>query len=255
MTHLDPPAIGFPAVGFIAPPGWTDPSPDEFPTVCADPVRSHAVQLETPDFDPWIGSPDRMEPEIAAAATALAKAGCVVAARTGPPFAWAGSLAGARARQDRIAAAARIGSVADGLAIVDALQALGARKVALACSYYTAPWVKRWADFVAGAGFEVGARTFADQGLWPEPGHPDRAERHPTDAETADHVRRMVAEFGHADAVAVMGAGARTLSLIRGLEAEIKRPVIGADTALYWAAAKAAGIALKPGALGALTEL
>lgn len=253
MTDTDP--IAAPAIGFIAPPGWADPSPEEFPSVCADPVGTRQVQLATPTFDPWIGSPDRMEPEITAAATALAGMGCTVAARTGPPFAWAGSVAEARARQQRISAAAGIAAIADGLAIIDALQALGARKVALACSYYTDTWSKRWADFVAAAGFEASARTFADQGLWPEPGHPDRADRHPTETETADHVRRMVAEFGHCDAVAVMGAGTRTLALIKGLEAEIKRPVIGADTALYWAAAKAAGVALKPAMLGALTAL
>jgi hypothetical protein len=35
---------------------------------------------------------------------------------------------------------------------------------------------------------------------------------------------------------------------------EIERPVFGSDTALYWAAAKAAGVALKPGILGRLTD-
>lgn len=58
-----------------------------------------------------------------------------------------------------------------------------------------------------------------------------------------------------AEAIVITGAGCRTNLNITALEAEAGKPVIGADTALFWAAAKSANIPLKPGALGALTDL
>ena len=55
--------------------------------------------------------------------------------------------------------------------------------------------------------------------------------------------------------VAVTGAGARTLSLIDALEAESGLPVPGAATALDRAAARSAGVALRPGALGRIGDV
>ena len=246
-----------PAVGFISPPGWIDPSPAEFPQVCAVPVRTQQIPLRAPGFDWRIDSVARLEADIGTASATLADMGCAAAAKTGTPFAWVGTdgLEGARARCRRIAEAAGIPVVMAGLAVVDALQALGVRRVALACSYYSAAWRDRWADFVRAAGFEATAATLADQGLWPDHDADDRAYWFPRGEEIGENVRRLLADAPRAEAAVVTGAGARTLSLIGALEAETGLPVMGADTTLYRAAAHAAGVKIKPGALGRIGDV
>ena len=57
-----------------------------------------------------------------------------------------------------------------------------------------------------------------------------------------------------ADAVVVTGAGCRTTPIIADLEALAGAPVIGADGALFWALADAAGLALRDDSVGELTE-
>lgn len=246
-----------PAIGFISPPGWIDPSPGEFPSVCAQTARTQQVPLRAPGFDWRIESVAGLEAETTVAAATLADMGCAVAAATGTPFAWVGTggLDGARARQARIAEAAGLPVVMAGLAIIGALQALGVGKVALACTYYSTSWRERWAGFVTGAGFEVGAATLAEQGVWSDHGDEERAYWYPTGEDIAENVRRLLADTPGAEAAAITGAGARTLHLIGALEAETGLPVMGADTALYRAAARAADMPLKPGALGRIGEV
>ena len=247
-----------PAVGFITPPGWIAPSPAECPTVCAEPVRVQQCPLMLPGFDWRIDSIARTEPELLAAARALGDAGCDLVAKVGTPFAWAGlaGIADARARGDRMALAAGAPVVMSGIAIIDALAALGVGTVGLACTYYSDDWRDRWARYVETSGVTVGAaRNFAEQGLMPPHDDSDRAHWAPTPAQIAESVQRIVDEAPDVQAIAISGAGARTLAMIPVLEAETGRPVFGSDTALYWAIAKTAGLRLKPAAIGRLTDM
>jgi maleate isomerase len=76
----------------------------------------------------------------------------------------------------------------------------------------------------------------------------------PTAEQICQSVRHLAKAAPETEAIAISGAGSRTLALVAALEAEIGKPVFGSDTALYWAAARAAGVALKPGILGRLTD-
>ncbi|MCP3977008.1 MAG: hypothetical protein GY720_21175 [bacterium] len=67
-------------------------------------------------------------------------------------------------------------------------------------------------------------------------------------------VERAVETAGDADAVVVTGAGCRTTPIIVELERMVGRPVIGADSATFWAVAAAAGLRLRRGSLGRLTD-
>ena len=109
--------------------------------------------------------------------------------------------------------------------------------------------------FVQASGVEVvAAQILAGQGMTAHHGDADRDHWALTLEQVSEYVRRTAEAAPEAEAIAISGAGSRTLSLIRALEAKIGRPVLGSDTALYWAAAKNAGVELKPGILGCLTS-
>ncbi len=246
-----------PTIGFLSPPAWFDPSPAEFPSVCTDAVRVQQSPLSLPGFDWRLDSIAETEPALIAAAATLGDIGCDLVANVGTPFAWAGlaSAVEARARQERLAAAAGVPVVMSGIAIIEAFAALGARRVGLACTYYSDHWRDRWAALVAASGLDVvAAQNLSQQGLMAEHDDADRDFWAPTAEQICQSVRRLAEAAPEAEAIAISGAGSRTLALVAALEAEIDRPVFGSDTALYWAAAKAAGVTLKTGVLGRLTD-
>ena len=259
MTKLEPgtaPAVQ--TIGFISPPGWFDPSPREFPTVCADQVQTQQCPLSLPGFDWRLDSIVRTEPELLAAARALGDMGCDLVANVGTPFAWAGqaSVTEARAKQERLTDAAGVPVVMSGIAIIDACAALGADRIGLASTYYSDDWTSRWTRYIQASGVDVvAAQNLAGQGLIPQHNDPaDRTYWAPTAEQICESVRRIAAAAPEAEAIAISGAGSRTLTLIHALEDETGRPVFGSDTALYWAAAKTAGVELKAGVLGSLTS-
>jgi len=57
-----------------------------------------------------------------------------------------------------------------------------------------------------------------------------------------------------AEAIVVTGACTRTLKILSDLESEIKRPIVAADTILYWAIAKELDLTLKP-EMGSLKDI
>ena len=146
-----------PTIGFLSPPAWFDPSPAEFPSICTDVVRVQQCPLSLPGFDWRLDSIAGTEPELVTAAATLGDMGCDLVANVGTPFAWAGlaSAVEARARQERLAAAAGVPVVMSGIAIIEAFAALGARRVGLACTYYSDHWRDRWAGLVTASGLDV----------------------------------------------------------------------------------------------------
>jgi len=245
-------------VGFISPPGWFDPSPEEFPKITAEPARTQQCPLYLPEFNWSLESISKTEPQQTDAAHCLASMGCDVIAKVGTPFAWAGmdSVREARDRSRRLSDAAGVPVVMTGIALVDACHALGTEKVALACTYYSSDWKSQWMSYIHASGIHVvAARNLADHGL--AQGYDDPADETnwaPTEEQITQTVLKICEEAPDTEAVAISGAGARTLALTGKLEEMAGRAVFGADTALYWAAAQAAGIKLMSGILGRLTD-
>jgi maleate isomerase len=248
-----------PTVGFLTPPESFDPAVFEFPTLVDEPVRVQQCPTPLLGFEYRIRAVARVEAAVAAAARMLAEMGCDVIAQTGTPFAWAGtgSEEAAKARRARISAQAKgVPVVMAGLAIPEALRRLGVRRVALACTYYPDDWRDAWADFARTCGFEaVYARSLQDEGIVPSTADMADLGWSMTDDLTHAAVRAAADSAPEAEAIAVTGAGTRTVPLLAELEAEIGRPVVGADTALYWATARTLGLAIKPDALGRLSNL
>lgn len=240
-----------PIVGFIPPPIWPTPSLWEFPKVVDCEVRPQQQTPVLPGFDYALSSVAAAEPAVTDAAVMLAEAGAVVIGMEGTPFAWAGlsSHAKARDRVRRVSAAANAPVLFAGMAIIDALNALGAESAALLPTYYAPDWRKAWTEFVGESVPVASSQTMIEQGLvetmtdelaWDIPAH---------------LLRKAVETAGDGDVIVITGAGARTTPLIAELEAIANRPVIGADTALFWALAQEARLPLKPNALGQLTNV
>ena len=236
-------------IGFLSPPRYLDPAPGEFPHVVTEPVRTQQAPLLMPDFVYDLESIADTGGAMALNAATLKAMGCDLVAQVGCPFCWAkaASEEEARERCREISRAASLPVIMTGLAMVDALRALGVKRVAANCTYYDGPWRDAFAAFLGLCGFEVvHASNLADQDLAAKVGSVDDYGW----SMTKELTRRSLRIVGHAcpeaEAIAVTGAGARTLSLLAEAEKGLGRPVVAADTALYWAAARELGLTLLP---------
>ena len=248
MESLDTPR---PIVGFMTPPGWYDPSPTEFYQLFAGGIRVQQTLLELPDFVYSLQAIAATEPQQLAAARLLAAAGCEITAAVGSPFAWAGldSVEQARQRCDRLRQASGAVSLMAGIAIIDALQQLGAARVGLACTYYSNSWKSEWAAFMHRSGFTVCAHNFADDGFMPRDAATSAEYWSPDGELILNSVRNLCRRNPDLDAVVVSGAGARTLRLADTIKRDFGVAAVGADTALYWAIAREFGFGFAAGGL------
>lgn len=224
-----------PIVGFVSPPAWYDPTPQEFLHLAGGAVRVQQYVLPLLDFDWRLESVAATEPAQTLAARTLAQAGCDAIASVGTPFGWAGleDVQAARARCARISAAAGVPYIATGVAVIDVLEAVEARSVGLACTYYSDDWRDAWARFVSASGFETQARSLSDQGLAASHGPDDVTYWAPGPELISQSVAMLHDEAPDLDAIAISGAGARTLSVVDDLRQRTGKPVFGSDTALY----------------------
>ena len=246
-----------PIVGFISPPAWFDPAPAEFPAALTSTVRTQQAPLALPEFDYALSSIAAAGGALSRAAHALGEAGCNLVAQVGSPFSWAGvhSESEARQRCDAIASAAGVPAVMTGLAIVDALRALGLQQPAATCTYYNGAWRDAFADFLAACGFDdVPTQTLVEQGLVESNDALMSWGWRMSDDLVRQSVEAIAEAFPQADAIVITGSGARTLNLLAELETLAGRPVVAADTALYWAAASKLGLELDP-AMASLANL
>lgn len=223
-------------VGFISPPGWRDPSPAEFPTVCADAVVTQQYPLPLLDFSYDLDAIARTDDDLRLGCRVLAAVGCDAIGVVGTPFGCAGfgSIDSAGRLHDDLVGAGGVPVVSSSSAVISALRALGAERVGLACTYYTDAWRDRWARFVTEHGFSVVARSMTDQDLTVAHDVGDRDHWSPSAEQIVASVALLVEQTPDVDAVAVSGAGARTLAPHAALQDAADRPVIGVDVALYW---------------------
>ncbi len=198
-------------------------------------------------------------PEIAAAAPAISDAGQVLREQgadaigmEGTPFAWANltSETEARARVDEISTNAGAPVTFAGLAIIDAVRTMKAASVALLPTYYDLDWAAAWRGFVETCGVSVASSaTMVEQGVV------DKMTDEIAWDVPDDLLLKAVQHAGEGEIIVVTGAGVRVNRQVAMLEAASGRPVIGADTALFWALAKSLKAPLKKGALGALGDV
>jgi maleate isomerase len=243
-------------IGFISAPAWYDPAPSEFPQVVEEEVRTQQAPLLLPEFDYHLKSFARIQGDLNLCARSLSALGCDLVVQVGSPFAWAGvtSEAEARERNRAMEKASGVPAVMTGLAIVDGLRAIGANKVAVTCTYYEPEWRDAFRAFLRMCGFEVlHASTLAEQAL---------AD---SSAKMKDYGWSMTSEIAgrsilavadaapDAEAIVVTGSGTRTLSILCDMESQTGRPLVAADTIVYWAAARELELTIKP-VMGSLAK-
>ena len=244
-------------IGFLSAPAWFDPSASEFPTVVEERVLTQQAPLLIPDFDYRLESIASVQDELKLCARGLKAMGCDLVAQVGSPFCWAGVSCESEARQrnENIAGLANIPALMTGLTIVDALRSHGTRTIALNCTYYENDWRDGFARFLHSCGFEiVHVSTLADQKLAPAGSKMVDYGWSMTDELTSKSILAVAEASPIAQAIVVTGAGTRTLKVLSALEAETKRPIVAADTALYWAIARELNLTLRP-EMGSLANL
>jgi maleate isomerase len=122
--------------------------------------------------------------------------------------------------------------VTTGQAMLDALAALGARRVMLIDPPWFPPELsERGGAWLEGAGFEIAAAMPAGLPSGQENIHPGQL------------YRWIRANLAHgAEAVAIGGNGFRAVGAIEALEADLGIPVITANTALLWQTLRTLGL-------------
>ena len=246
-----------PKIGFISAPAWFDPAPSEFPTVVEECVLTQQAPLLLPEFDYRLETIATTQNELNLCARSLKAMGCDLIAQVGSPFAWAcaQSEAEARYRKEAITSATELPALMTSLAMVDALRELGVNKIAVNCTYYDNVWRDGFSYFMNLCGFDVvHVSSLSDQGVaGPEIKIEDFGWSM-TNELTSNSIAFSAGAASSAEAIVVTGTGARTLDIISELETKIQRPIVAADTALYWAAARELGLTLKP-SIGILSNI
>jgi len=246
-----------PTIGFISAPAWLDPAPSEFSNVIVEEVRTQQAPLLLPEFDYRLKSIASVQNELNLCARSLKAMGCDVIAQVGSPFAWAkaASEAEARLRNKAMMTAAHVPTLMTGLAIVDGLRALHVNKISVNCTYYESDWRDGFSAFLQLCGFDIiHVSTLAEQGLIAPSTKMEDIGWSMTPELSRKSILFAAEASPDAEAIVVTGAGTRTLDILVDMEAQTKRPIIAADTILYWAIARELDLTLLP-VMGSLSNL
>jgi maleate cis-trans isomerase len=220
-------------------------------------VRTQQAPLLLPEFDYQLESIASVQNELNLCARSLKAIGCDVVAQVGTPFAWANatSEADARLRNKAMMQTAHVPTLMTGLAMVDGLRTLGIKKVAVNCAYYEPDWRDGFSAFLRLCGFDIiHASTLADQGLVAPSAKMEDIGWSMTPELSSKSILFVAKASPDAEAIVVTGAGTRTLEILADMEAQTKRPIIAADTILYWAIARKLDLTLLP-QMGSLSNL
>ncbi len=240
-------------VGFTCPPFDWDAAPTDFQRIAPDTVGVHGWMLHVPDYVHGLDQRRQNFEMLDTFAHVMARNGADVAAQVGSNWVHASGL-GVKGIRDHCARLSDTHALAfhmAGYAMVEALQELGAEKIAINAVYHWPDWWRGTAAFLKEAGFDVlYVGNFVDQGWFPDQ-EAVNARRWIFDGELAERSMAYVAEQAP-DADAYIGLGMcnfrradgipqRFVSLEVSLEQMLGKPLVAHDTALYWRIFKTLG--------------
>ena len=247
-------------VGFVTTPKYFDDAVQEFLKVAPERtgVMQRVITLDGYSYglDQRVVGMQEME----RSALALAESHCDVVLQVGTNWVHAAGTTPPEIveKMDRISGHIGKPFRMSGHAIVDALNRLGAKRIAVTNGYYRDDWRDGINRYLTQAGFDIATSgSLKDQGILE-----DLDEMMAVEAATLwdyppDLVRAAVVtayeQAPDVDAVVQTGAGFRTIDLLADIEAEIGVPVVPSDGATYWAGLDILGLHAKPG-FGTLLE-
>ena len=229
-------AAGKRRLGIITAPGWMDPNAPDLERLHPGQLHMQQTILPPPGFDYSFASIAASEPHLVTAATMLAEAGCELIIQDGPGFACliGKTPAGAREAGERIRRACGVPVVLNAVAILDELDRLGARRVAVAAPYYSPAWKAMFTEFLRADNYCIEAfQTFVEQGLFPDQASVTARHYRFSEDEVLASLGRTRAAAPAAEAMIVVGTGIRTAHWIDRLERDLGLPLVPADTSLY----------------------
>ena len=205
--------------GFVTTPRYFDPSPQEFLRVAPKAVGVMQRPLEIPGYAYELGQRARNFDQLEQAAICLGECFCQVIGQVGTNWVHCNGTTPAEIRDicERISDKAGARFLMAGLMIVDALNALGVKRIAVANSYYRDDWRDGINRFLVEAGFEIlWSGSLVDQGLYRNVAEQEEVERQTLWSYPAKDVVGACVKAAEAapeaEAVVQTGAGFRTLS-------------------------------------------
>ncbi|MDO6522365.1 hypothetical protein Q4578_12255 [Shimia thalassica] len=243
-------------VGFTCPPFDFDAAPSDFLRMSPETVGVHGWMLHVPDYAHGLNQRKANFGMMDDFVHCMARNGVDVCGQVGSNWVHASGLGveGIRQHCADLSDKYKTRFHMAGYAMVEALRAMNIEKVALNGAYHWPDWWQGTAGFLREAGFDVlWAGNFVDQGWFPDQAAVN-AKRWIFDGDLFEHSFTYVAEQApEADAYLINGMcnfrsglnglPQRPLHLARAMEAELGKPVIGHDTALYWRIMKDLAIA------------
>jgi len=243
-------------VGFTCPPHDFDAAPSDFLRMAPRSVGVHGRMLHVPDYRHRLDQRKQNFGLLEEFVHCMANNGVDVCGQVGSNWVHASGLGveGIRDFCDRMTDTYQTPFHMAGYAMVEALRALNVERVALNAAYHHPDWWQGTVGFLRAAGFDVlWAGNFHDQGWFAS-----QQEINDCiwcfDGDLAEKSFAYVAEKApRADAYLINGMcnfrsgpdglAERPVHLEKRLEAMLSKPVIGHDTALYWAMFRTLGLA------------
>ena len=243
-------------VGFTCPPHDFDAAPSDFLRMAPRSVGVHGRMLHVPDYRHRLDQRKRNFGLLEEFVHCMANNGVDVCGQVGSNWVHASGLGvtGIRDFCARISDTYQTPFHMAGYAMVEALREMNVERVALNAAYHHPDWWQGTVGFLREAGFDVlWAGNFHDQGWFAS-----QQEINDCiwcfDGDLAERSFAYVAEQApQADAYLINGMcnfrsgpgglAERPVHLETRLEAMLGKPVVGHDTALYWAMFRTLGLA------------
>ena len=253
-------------MAFTSPPHDFDAAPSDFLRMAAAHVGVHGRMLHVDGYAHQLNQRVKNFDLLEEYVQAMANNGVDVCAQVGSNWVHAGG----KTPQDIADFCDRMAQTYDtplhmaGHCLVEACRHMGVERVALNFVYYWPDWRDGLARYLSDAGLElIYVGNFVDLGLY-ETQEEVNAKTWIFPMETAlESMRRLAEKASDADAYLIngmpnwrdaQGLTHRPLSLAAAMEAEVGKPLIASDTALYWRIFKTIGEAPTRKGLGQLLD-